>query len=520
MPKKVKFLSKKTIIILLIAGTLCLGIRHLFGSKEKTDTTEKLNIQRVSYGNINVSISGDGVIEPFERYDITPLVNGTIEECSFNEADTVKKGDILYRFESSNAQNIIQKMENNIARSKINQERLRENIEKATIYAPHSGRLSEFKLKKGENIGIQTIAQVVDDSYYVIEVFYNKAQTQNMYVGKYADVVIPAVMSSVQGTISKISNISIPQSNGVSLCSVEITIKDKLSILEDTFAYAFIDGIQSVGDGRVKNFERYPVISEISGKVKEIYVSENDYVEKGQKILKIDEETYVRSLKDGEIDLKNEYLSLEEAKKNLKDYSIESPIDGVVLSKTYKAGDSLNVNSKASSLMVVANMSKVKFNMNIDELDIAKVKKGQEVKVTAGALEDEYFKGKVTSVAEEGISSNGVTNYVIEVTIDKPGDLKSGMNIDAVIVIENKENVLVVPNSAISKDGTSYYVNVYSKETEKTEKRKIEKGSGDGTNVEVLSGLSEGEFVLVNGASESISVNMSGMGRGTPGGRR
>ena len=64
-----------------------------------------------------------------------------------------------------------------------------------------------------------------------------------------------------------------------------------------------------------------------------------------------------------------------QTKKELEDYSIKSPIDGVVLSKEYKAGDSINSNYKGTSLMVVANMSKVKFDMSIDELDIAKVKK-------------------------------------------------------------------------------------------------------------------------------------------------
>lgn len=510
MSKKNNHILKKILIILIIIAVVVGGIYYWRVRGEKSDSTEKLNIQSVSRGNINISISGDGVIEPLERYDITPLVTGTIEECRFNEADTVKKDAVLYRFESFSVKNNIQKIENNIAKLNTSQERLRENLEKTTVYAPKSGRLSDFKVKKDENVGMQAIAQIIDDSYYTVEVFYNQAQVEKMYIGEDALVVIPAVMSSVKGKISKINDVFIPQSNGVSLYSVEIKIVDKMSIVEGTSAYALIDGVQSVGNGKIKNFERYPIVPEISGKVVEVYVSDGDYVVEGQKILKLDEETYVRSLKDGELDLKNMYLSLEEAKKNLKDYNITSPIDGVVLSKEYKAGDSINMNSKTTSLMVVANMTKVKFDMNIDELDIARVKKGQHVDVTAQALEGEVFEGTVTSVAEEGTSTNGVTNYVVEVTIDKPGNLKPGMNVDAVIVIENKENVLVVPSLAVIKDGLKYYVNVYSEDTGSVEKRYIEKGLGDGTSIEIVSGLAEGEKILISSSSglEGLMSNM------------
>lgn len=490
-----KSMLKKLIIFCVLAVLLFAGYKYIHKQKGK-DTETKVATTKVDNGNINVEISGDGVIEPFERYDITPLVYGNIEKCDYNETDSVKKDDVLYKFESVTVENNIKKLENNLEKLIINQNKLKENLEKTTVYAPHSGRLSGFSVKKDENVSTMTIAQVVDDSYYVAEVYYNKAQINNMYIGQKAIVVIPDVMSSDSGKISKISNTFIPQTNGVSLYSVEITINKKMSILEGTEAYAIVDGIESVGDGKIKSFERYPIVPEISGKVKEVYVSNNDYVKEGQKLFKIDEDTYRRSIRDGELDIQNAYISLAQTKKDLEDYSIKSPIDGVVLSKEYKAGDSINSNYKGTSLMVVANMSKVKFSMSIDELDIVKVKKGQNVEVTADALIGEVFEGKVTSVAEEGKSVNGVTNYTVEVTIDEPGQLKSGMNVNAVIIIENKEDVLVVPNSAVVREGIKYYVNVYKEDINETEKRYVQIGVSDSKNVEILEGLEKGEFVI------------------------
>ena len=489
----------KKILIFLVCGLVFIGYRHI--KNKANNNSVAFDTTKVTTGDINVQISGDGVIEPLERYDITPLVFGTIEKCDFSETDIVKKDDVLYKFESFTVENNIKKLENNLEKLMINQNKLKENLEKTTVYAPHSGRLSGFSVKKGENVSTMTVGQIIDDSYFVAEVFYNRSQISKMYIGQEATVVIPDVMSSDVGTISKISDTFIPQSNGVSLYSVEITINKKMSIVEGTMAYAVVSGVECVGDGKIKAFERYSVVPEISGKVKDVYVSNNDYVTKGQKLFKIDEDTYTRAIEDGELDIQNAYISLAQTKKDLEDYSIKSPIDGVVLSKEYKAGDSINSNYKGSALMVVANMSKVKFNMSIDELDIAKVKKGQFVQVTADALVGEMFEGKVTSVAEEGKSVNGVTNYTVEVTIDKPGKLKSGMNVDAVIIIENKEDVLAVPSSAVVRDGIKYYVNVYKEDTNETEKRYVEIGVSDSKNVEILSGLEDGEWVITSNLS-------------------
>lgn len=495
--KKILKIVCVVLVVVILVGILIFWLK----GRNTSEVVSKINTKEVTKGNINVEISGSGVIEPFERYAITPLVYGNIEECNFDETDVVKKDDVLYKFESFSVENSIKKAENNIDKLISNQNKLKENLEKTNVYATHDGRINGFNIKENENVGTSSVGYIIDDSYVVVEVFFNKAQIEDMYLGEEAIIVIPELQDSVVGNISKISSDFIPENKGISLYSVEITVNKKMSVPQGISVYAIINGIESV-EGKIKNFEKYSIIPEISGKVKEIYVSNNDYVKKGQKLFKIDEETYVRSIKDGEIDLKNAYLSLEETKKNLDDYSIKSPIDGVVLSKSYKKDDSIDSNSRGTTLMVVANMSKVKFDMEIDELDISKVKKGQKVLITSEALEGEEFVGKVTSVAEEGTSTNGVTNYTVQVTIDEPGNLKSGMNVDAIIIIEDKSDVLLVPSLAVTKEGTKYYVYV----GEEKEKRYIEIGVSDNTNVEVVSGLKEGEKIVYGSSSSQIDV--------------
>jgi HlyD family secretion protein len=110
-------------------------------------------------------------------------------------------------------------------------------------------------------------------------------------------------------------------------------------------------------------------------------------------------------------------------------------------------------------------MNSLQFEVSIDELDISKVKAGQAVNITADALEDSSanpLTGKVTKVAMEGTSSNGVTTYPVTVTVDQASvsKLKTGMNIDAEIVMSKKTDVLMVPLDAITKMGTRSFVYV------------------------------------------------------------
>lgn len=136
---------------------------------------------------------------------------------------------------------------------------------------------------------------------------------------------------------------------------------------------------------------------------------------------------------------------------SLEDYSIKSPISGTVIQKTSKAGDNLDNSNSSVTMAVIADMSRMLFTMAIDELDISKIEEGQEVKITADALEDVEFSGYVDEVSIVGTSSNGVTTYPVTIVVNEPDGLIPGMNVSATIIIEKRENVIRVPVSAVRR---------------------------------------------------------------------
>ena len=89
--------------------------------------------------------------------------------------------------------------------------------------------------------------------------------------------------------------------------------------------------------------------------------------------------------------------------------------------------------------------------MSIDELDISSVEVGQEVRITADAVEGKTYTGVVTEVSVAGTTSGGITTYPVTVRIDETDGLLPGMNVDAEIVISSADDVLAIPSAAVSR---------------------------------------------------------------------
>ena len=146
----------------------------------------------------------------------------------------------------------------------------------------------------------------------------------------------------------------------------------------------------------------------------------------------------------------NASTSLENAQENLEDYSVTAPISGTVVTKNAKAGDNIEGGS-GSTLCVIYDLSYLEMTMSIDELDISSVEVGQEVQITADAVEGKTYTGVVTEVSVAGTTSGGITTYPVTVRIDETDGLLPGMNVDAEIVISSADDVLAIPSAAVSR---------------------------------------------------------------------
>ena len=155
---------------------------------------------------------------------------------------------------------------------------------------------------------------------------------------------------------------------------------------------------------------------------------------------------------EAEVNLENARLQVEEAQLNLNQLleksvrtEITAPINGYLTSiQKLAPGDTVK---SGTVIVTIINMDEMEFSINIDELDINKVSEGQDVYVTVEAIEetqDDPIMGKVTGIALQGNTSNGVTSYPVTIRVPGREGLKAGMNVDAVnftFLASSPENV-------------------------------------------------------------------------------
>jgi HlyD family secretion protein len=143
--------------------------------------------------------------------------------------------------------------------------------------------------------------------------------------------------------------------------------------------------------------------------------------------------------------------ALKRALKNLEYTTISSPIEGTVIQRNVDAGQTIQASFQAPTLFIIASdLKAMQIEVNVDESDIGLIKEGQRVSFTVQAYPDETFAGKVRQVRLQSTVIQNVVNYTVVVDAsNESGKLLPGMTATVDFVIDEKKNVLLVPNSAI-----------------------------------------------------------------------
>lgn len=202
------------------------------------------------------------------------------------------------------------------------------------------------------------------------------------------------------------------------------------------------------------------------------------------------------SWETAKLNLEMAKLNLEMAELNLEKAVIVAPFDGVVADIGINEGEEISAAALAAPAISLIGLGQIEMRGFVDELDIPVVKVGQNVTVLADALRDLEIKGTVGFVSPMGTARLGVVSYEAFMTLDEPHEaLKDGMSATADIIIERRDNVLLVPNRAIR--GTRERPIVMLDVEGQVEEREITLGLTDGINTEVISGLQEGDRVVL-----------------------
>jgi len=196
--------------------------------------------------------------------------------------------------------------------------------------------------------------------------------------------------------------------------------------------------------------------------------------------------------------------ALDNAEEDLRNSTIVSPMDGLVLSRDVEVGDAVSsiliLGSQATNIMTLGDVSEVYVKGKVDEADISKVYMGQPARISVESLKDRKFMGKVTKISPLGVEKDNVTTFEVRVSIQNPtGELKANMSANAEIILEEKHKVLMVPEAAVIYDKDRHTFLETPDPGSKTGRRKLaaKLGISNGVKTELVDGLKEGQQVIL-----------------------
>lgn len=274
----------------------------------------------------------------------------------------------------------------------------------------------------------------------------------------------------------------------------------------------------------LKPFEEVDITLNTSGKVKRLNFELGSKVRKGQVIGSIDSDIKAINLKNAELQVnklkrdydrikdlfagnaatqveldnaefnyKNAEYQVESLKQQIQDGNMVSPINGVVVSKDVEVGEFMSTGKSAAH---VVDLSKMKTLVKVSEKDVYRLKEGMKVKVTSDVFADKPMEGTISFISPNGDVNH---NYEVEVVISGASkvDLKAGTFVTVQFDIESSGDVLQIPKKALVEGVTN--PTVYVANGKNVTLKKLVLGRDLGENIEVISGLNEGELVVVSG---------------------
>jgi HlyD family secretion protein len=196
--------------------------------------------------------------------------------------------------------------------------------------------------------------------------------------------------------------------------------------------------------------------------------------------------------------------NLEQAQEEYRNSTIVAPIDGLVLSRSVEVGDAVSsilvLGSQATQVMTVGDVHQVYVKGKVDESDVGKIDLQRQARIKVESFKDKTFNGKVTRISPMGTEKDNVTTFEVRVSIDNAtGELKANMTANAEIILEEHKQVLQIPEGAIMYDNDKKASVELADAKAKEGKRKIPitVGISNGAKTEVISGLNEGQQVVL-----------------------
>jgi len=483
----------------ITALLLCLILASLtacnpFG--DEGETTEQL--VEVVRGDLTISVSGSGNIEASREARLSFGSGGRIDRIHVEEGDEVSKGEVLAELDTDALE--LAKTQAEVA---LTQAQL------ARTQAQLSQQTTEYELKNIRDTKDALELTLFNAQINLDQAKYNLEQVQDLYTWsdiKIAQADVDESERYLEYCLAQLYKY-LPEDEGVyPKIEEDFPKTEGYKVWQDRIVNA--ESRLNAAKDRLEAMQSGRDTEEVAIKKKQVEAAE---MAEAQAQKNIDELTEDIAIKELQIEAAKESVeqakqsvvlarvSLAQAQKQLDEAIITASIDGVVTSVSAEEGDIIPSPTMSPKPVIhLIDPGSMELIVEVDEIDIPEVKLGQEAIIELDALSDLEFVGEVTIIYPIPTEVGGGVRYEVKIEFEVPEGLgiKVGMSAEADIVLAKRSNVLLVPDRAIAEDSEGRtIVNVMV--NEQIEERPVVIGISDDFNTEIVSGLNEGETVVV-----------------------
>jgi HlyD family secretion protein len=535
----------------VLVGVLVFGGYYSYKSIKDNNQPTLYALATVEKGTIVTSISGSGQVSALNQVDVKSRVSGDVVYVGVKNGQEVGAGYLLVQLDTRDAQKAVRDAQINLENAQISLSKLQVSqisdtpkLQDAVINAQNNldqtyqngfnevansfldlpniltgirGILydSTVGTRGQSNTGAyQDLMDQYDQSRFIIminQAISNYVDTSTKYDKNLADYKTTTRNSSLEQIVSLVTE-TLETAKTMSQA-----VKDEQNILD-----AVVLSLKQYQSSRPtpQSVTQYQAdiasyVNKLNGHITSLTNIQNSITQSlatSQRALETSKQFNPLDLASQQNATKQKEASLQDAKDNLADYYIRAPFAGIVGKINMKKGDSASGGTAVANMLTKQKIAEISLN----EVDVSKVKVRQKATLTFDAVGSLTITGEVLEIDSSGTVSQGVVTYNVKIGFDTQDErIKPGMSVSAAIITNIKQNVLLVPNSAIKSTGGVSYIEMPSNIplarqlmanvavsagvalNTPPNRQEIEYGLINDSETEIINGVNEGDLVVI-----------------------
>jgi HlyD family secretion protein len=478
-------------LVIAVAGSLLLAACSAPGAGPNANNQRNATLAN---GSLTATVSATGNIQPEADVRLGFQAQGTVDQVAVKVGDRVKKGDMIAQLDTTDLELAVAQSQASLEQAKNNLNNADTAIEQARnqiIIATAGYSRTVAGVRPADVTASQS---ALDAAQANLDKLQNGPTTEDIAVAEAQLRNAEAALRQAQTAYDAVFRVN-PAGIGAHPASVQLEqATNNLNSARANYdraakgadAAQLAAARQQVENARANLARtRAPSLS---------FDVESARAQIGQAELQLKNAQSQKANTETQIKLAE--LQVKQAERRLSQAKLTAPVDGVVSQVGVDVGES-SVTTGVPAFTLVDD-SKYHIDITVDEIDIAKIKLGQDVVVTLDSLPGTEVKGKVDRISPTSTTINGVVSYQVRVAVEQTQDavLKPGMTANASIVLERRENVLLAPNWAVRRDRQSGKAFLTLRSGEQTSEVEVQLGLRNDASSEIVSGAKPGDVVV------------------------